>query len=95
MPAPKRSRSEKIALTDGADVNTIRQQLTEDQNTKTKFQELKFWLHKSQEARSRNASFEKRSGGRTGTIHPQLQKDIESHQQVCEFYVSAGGSAEE
>lgn len=70
----------KIALTDGADVNVIRQQLTDDQNIKTKFQELKFWLHKSQEADQEMLQLKKVVEGEVVQLS-QLQKEIESHQQ--------------
>ncbi|MBK7009303.1 MAG: AAA family ATPase [Saprospiraceae bacterium] len=61
------------------DVNTIRQQLTEDQNKKTKFQELKFWLHKSFEADQEMLHLKKEIEGELVQLN-QIQQDIESHQ---------------
>jgi exonuclease SbcC len=64
-----------------SDINTIRQQLTEDQNTKSNFQELKFLLLKINEADLEILHLKKEIDSELEQF-TRIQIDIESHQQA-------------
>ncbi|MBP9193764.1 MAG: AAA family ATPase [Saprospiraceae bacterium] len=76
----RKEANEKIGQC-SSDINTIRQQLTEDQNTKSNFQELKFLLLKINEADLEILHLKKEIDSELEQF-TRIQKDIESHQQV-------------
>jgi exonuclease SbcC len=76
----RKEANEKIGQC-SSDINTIRQQLTEDQNTKSNFQELKFLLLKINEADLEILHLKKEIDSELEQF-TRIQKDIESHQQA-------------